>query len=220
VPDWREFVREKMRRVELPPGQQEDVTAELATHFEELYEEQRAEGACERRAVEQAWTAVADWEQLGRRIEQAKGEEAIMNRRTKQLWLPGLVSFWAAMACEIALGGGVLNGRSMFHSHTTQIGLLLQLLCGALGAYLSRRAGGTRLVRLGAALFTSAVLLLTMVSVITISAAGKAMGLGFATLDFALLFKPVLVVILIPMVAMVAGALPFLGGGKRQAIAQ
>jgi hypothetical protein len=224
VPDWRNLVRQKTEDLRLSPAQKEDVTAELASHLEEFYDEQRALDVPEPEAERRSLDELSDWAELRRRIQSAKRGEGIMNDRTKQLWLPGLAGFSAAMGCELALGGGALSGGPLFDSHTKQIvyacWLLAQLLCGALGAFLSGRAGGTRAARLGAALFTSGILLITMVIVTGICAAARALGLGFTALDLTLLVKPVFTVILIPSAAMFVGALPFLSVGQRAAVAQ
>ena len=226
MPDWRRLVSEKFDGVHLPSAEKEEISAELGSHLEDVYEEQRRLGLRDSEAREGALNEVLDWAELTRRIHNAKREEGIMNDRTKQLWLPGMASFWTAMICEIALnrlGFGPLTGGPMFHYRLPQVNyavwLIAELCCGALGAYLSRRAGGTRSARLFAALFTSAVLLVTMVIVIGICAVGRATGLAFATLDLMMLVKPVLVVVLIPSAAMVLGALPFLSDGERTVIA-
>jgi hypothetical protein len=227
MPDWQRLVREKLDCAQLPASQRDEIAAELATHLEELFEEQRARGLSQSEAREQALREVCDWNRLNRRIQRAKREEKIMNDRTKQLWMPGLAAFWIAMGCEVALGkfsAGAISGGHMFiNTYNTAFfysaWLLAQLACGALAAYLSRRAGGTRTARIGAALFTSAVLLTTMVIVITICAVGRATGLAFTTLDFMLLIKPVVIVVLVPSAAMLLGALPFLSEGDRAAAA-
>jgi hypothetical protein len=222
MPDWRNLVREKTDGLHLAPAQKEDVTAELASHLEEFYEQQRALGVPEPEAQRRSLDELSRWEELGRRIETAKREEGIMNERTKRLWLPGLASFWAAMACEVAFGG-VSDYGSLFHAHISRLvyGLWLvgQLGCGALGAYLSRRAGGGWSARVGAALFPSGILVITMLVVIAICAAGRALGLGFAALDFWILVKPTFTVIVIPSVAMLLGALPFLSDDRQAVIA-
>jgi hypothetical protein len=214
VPDWRKLVAEKFNGTSLPPLQRQEIAAELASHLEELCEEQRTHGMPESEAVERALSEVFDWNELAQRIRRVKREEGIMNDRTRQLWLPGLATFSAAMICELALGGGALSGESLFYSHTKQFmyasWLVAQLCCGAVGAFLSRRAGGNRSARIAAAMFTSGVLLTTMVIVIAICAIGRATGLAFASLDMTLLIKPVFTVVLIPSIAMLAGALPFL----------
>lgn len=226
MPDWELLIREGIATVRLTPSQKDEVAAELASHLEELYEEQRANGLTEAQAAEHTLSAVGDWKKLKRRVRRAKATEEVMNNRTKQLWLPGLAAFWATMGCEVALGklgsGAISDGR-LFNPHNTAVfyglWLVAQLACGALAAYLSRRAGGRRPARIGAALFTSAVLLTTMVIVITICAVGRAAGLAFTTLDFMLLIKPVAIVVLIPSAAMLLGALPFLQDTKNAAAA-
>lgn len=226
MPDWQELVREKMASLRLTSPQEEEIAAELASHLEEAYEEQRANGLAEAQAAEHAMGAVGDWGKLKRRVRRAKFEEEFMNDRTKQLWLPGMAAFWATMGCEVALsriGDGAISGGHLFNPHNStlfySVWFLAQLVCGALAAYLSRRAGGTRATRIGATLFTSAVLLTTMVIVITICAVGRATGLAFTTLDFTLLIKPVMMVVLIPSGAMLLGALPFLSEDGQAAAA-
>jgi hypothetical protein len=222
VPDWRNLIREKTDGLCLAPAQKEEVRAELASHLEELYDQQRALGVAEPEAERRSLDELSCWDELGRRIETAKREEGIMNERTKRLWLPGLASFWLAMACEVAFGG-VSDYGSLFHAHVSQLACFLwlvgQLGCGALGAYLSRRAGGTPSARLAAALFPSGILLITMLIVIGICAAARALGLGFAALDFGILVKPVFTVMVIPAAAMLVGALPFLSDDRRAALA-
>lgn len=225
--DWRRLVRERIDRVRLPTAQKEEIAAELGSHLQEVYEEQRRLGLAEPQAFEAALSEVLDWGELRRRIGHAKREERIMNARTKQLWLPGLASFWTAMIFEVTLdraGFGPLTGGPLFHYRLPGLNYVVWLIaecgCGALGAYLSRRAGGPRLARLFSALFTSLVLLTTMTIVTGICAAGRWIGLGFTTLDFGMLVKPMLVVAAIPGSAMLAGALPFLSERKHTATAQ
>ncbi len=224
MPDWCKLVVGKLVSSELTESQKQEIAAELASHLEDVYEERTAHGLSESGAIDAALAEVVDWRKLTRQIVVAKHQEGIMNDRTRRLWLPGLASFCSAMICELALGGGALSGESLFYSHTKQLvyALLLvsQLCCGAVGAFLSRRAGGSRSARIAAALFTSGVLLTTMFIVIAICVIGRASGLAFASLDMTLLIKPVFVVVLIPGIAMLAGALPFLSDGKSVAIAR
>lgn len=73
-------------------------------------------------------------------------------------------------------------------------------------------------MRLLSGLFTCSVMLISVAVVTGICAAMRAAGLGFATLDFGMLLKPVPMVIVIPGVAMLAGVLPFLSDSKRTAL--
>lgn len=214
MPDWQGIVREKIDGAQLPAEQKDEIAAELGSHLEDVYDEKRRLGLGESETVEGALGEVVDWTELTRRIHNAKREERIMSDRAKHLWLPGLASFFCAMIWEVALGGGATIGGPLFRWHVTLpmygLRLMTLLLCGAVGAFLSRRAGGTRTERVAAALFTPGILLTTMLVVISICAVARAMGLGFAGLDMALLVKPVLMVIVIPGTAMLAGAAPFL----------
>jgi hypothetical protein len=48
--------------------QQSEIVAELAGYLEDLYEDQRARGACESEAIDRALEEVADGRRLGRKI--------------------------------------------------------------------------------------------------------------------------------------------------------
>jgi hypothetical protein len=223
VPDWRKLVAERRGVWHLTERQRREIAAELATHLEDVFEERRARGFSEREAINEALSEVSDWHELATKIAQAKRGEGVMSDRTRCFWLPGLASFNAAMIWEVALGAGPIGHGPMFHSHVTQLMYALRLMtllfCGALGAFLSRRAGGTRSERAAAALFTSGILLCAILIVIGICAAARAAGLGFSALDMSMLVKPIFTVILIPSLAMLAGALPFLSKGKPRALA-
>jgi hypothetical protein len=73
----------------------------------------------------------------------------VMNYRTKTLWLPGLISLAAAMivftiSTRVGLQPQFL-ARGLSNA-VVYLGWLLPLpFCGAIGAFLSRRAGGQRL---------------------------------------------------------------------------
>jgi hypothetical protein len=157
VPDWSALVRDRLSGLGLARAQQEEIVAELAGHLEDVYEEWRAQGLGESEAAERALDEVADWRRLARKIQGVKREEENMNQRTKSLWLPGLISLTAANVFLMMLQ------RAGLPIHLFKLGsvplalyvpwLVVLPLCGAMGAYLSFRAGGSRLARLAAALF-------------------------------------------------------------------
>ena len=141
-----------------------EVVAELATHLEELYQACRARGASESQAIEIALSQATDWQELGREISDIKNEEAGMNDRSKQLWLPGLVTVTASMVWLMMLQRVNWNlGSSWFHESPPLMAYLMWLITqpvfGAAGAYLSRRNGGTLIARLAAGIFPSIALL-------------------------------------------------------------
>src|SRR5689334_10712692 len=91
-PDWDLLVRERLKDLKLPPQQVQEVIMELASHLEEIYEGLCAEGLCKSEAMQRSLKEIIDAQQLSRRIQSAKREEGFMNDRTRQFWLPALVS--------------------------------------------------------------------------------------------------------------------------------
>jgi hypothetical protein len=224
VPDWRKLVAEKLNGTDLPPLQRQEIAAELASHLEEAFEEQRAQGVPESEAVGRALSEVVDWNELARRIRRTKHEEGTMNDRTRHLWLPGLASLSAAIAVEVVLAQLSYRPHMILRAHVTQLmyalWLVAQPVCGAVGAYFSRRAGGTRPARLAAGLFPSGILLAAVLIVISINLTLRATGLGSPELgpvSVTMFSKAITTVILVPAGAMLLGALPFLSDRRRAA---
>ena len=164
MPDWSRLISERMGVLALSGAVRDEVVAELATHLEELYQACRARGASESQAIEIALSQATDWQELGREISDIKDEEAGMNDRSKQLWLPGLVTLTASMVWLMMLQRVNWNlGSSWFHESPPLMAYLMWLITqpvfGAAGAYLSRRNGGTLIARLAAGIFPSIALL-------------------------------------------------------------
>src|SRR5579862_746070 len=130
-----------------------------------------------------------------------------LNARTKSFWFPSLVSLTTAMAALAAstLAGSqpqfVARGWATFVAYVPW--LLLLPLCGAAGAYLSRRAGAERSVCLAAALFP-VIALTGLVGFITF--AGKFV---YAKPQFLYFSMSVLLGAVLPGVALLLGAIPF-----------
>jgi hypothetical protein len=132
----------------------------------------------------------------------------IMNHRTKALWLPGLISLAAAMIVFTISTRVGLQPRFLAHGLTNAVvylGWLLPLpFCGAIGAYLSRRAGGQRLARLAAGVFPAIAMaclvgfLILICQIVLAKPQGSNFGRG-------LFFGLVL-----PVVALWLGTIPFL----------
>jgi hypothetical protein len=130
-----------------------------------------------------------------------------MNTRTRTFWLPALVSLTAAMAGLTISTLGGLEGRFVARGWATYVvyipWLLTLPLCGAAGAYLSRRAGGERRTCLAAGLFpviamTSLVGFLTLIGEFVFA---RPQALYFSV---GLLFG-----VILPGVALLLGAMPF-----------
>jgi len=147
--DWREFVQSKLAELALPPGTKADVVDELAAHLEETYAELRKQGMTEDAAARSALSQVKDWHKLQRKIQNARIKEITMTNRVKQFWLPGLLTFTISMVL-LELVQKFFPQPFILHLDHPPVLLfyvpwLLTLpLAGALGACLSKQAGGSR----------------------------------------------------------------------------
>jgi hypothetical protein len=161
--DWQEFVCLHLAGLALDPAEKDEVHAELVAHLEESYEALQKEGLSEREALERTLGRVGDWRDLQHRIATAKNGGRPMKKRLHQIWIPGLLSFALFTISLILLQPLPFLPHLVLRSGG-YLPWLLPLPClGALAAYLSSRAGGSR----------SAVLLASLF---------PALGLGFAFL--------------------------------------
>lgn len=210
MPNWTELLRERLDLRGLSPQQQEETVAELAGHLDELFDEYRAQGLNESDAVARTLGEVPDWRALAKTIQSAKREEGNMNNRTKHFWLPGLVSLTAAnlilmILIRLGLQPHVYNMRQT--AMTVYFPWLAALpLCGALGAYLSRRTGGGRFARVAAGLFPAGIFLAIFGVILLVSSIlGTNRFFRLSALAIA-----VGVWTLLPGASLLLGALPFL----------
>ena len=150
MPDWQELVRQRLSALALNDAEKDEVHAELAGHLEEFYESLRTRGLPEQAAMQQSLAQVTNWQDLRRRIQIARTmKESIMNDRVRQLWLPGLLTFALSMGLlELVQKFGprpfILDldkGTPVLMFYTSW--LLTLPLAGAIGALLSKRAGGS-----------------------------------------------------------------------------
>jgi hypothetical protein len=163
MPDWNEIVRKNLRVLRACSP---EFTEELAAHLEDSYEALLREGLpaevafqCTIRQIE---GRRKDW------LELRFLQEDIMTDFTRKIALPGLLTFAASVfvmyAWMFALGH--VQPKIFWLASTKFLALplwawcLLCLLpiCGALGAFLSQRNGGSRLQRIAAALFPSEIM--------------------------------------------------------------
>jgi len=150
--DWRKFVQVQLAGLPLSPGTKADVVDELAAHLEETYAELRKQGMTEEAAAQLALLQVKDWHKLQRKIQNARIKENIMTNRVKQFWLPSLLTLLLSMVLLMLIQlfgpnpwtpatGGRLR---MMPMAVVYVSWLLTLpLIGAMGVYLSIRAGGS-----------------------------------------------------------------------------
>ena len=157
MPDWNALVREQLAGLVLEQDEREEVIAELAAHLEESFEELRRQGLTEEAAVSRTLLQVKDWQDLRRKIQTERRKENIMSNRVRQLWLPGFATLFLS---TILLALTEIYGPKpwiMSWGHPPVAVIYIPwLFClpfvGAVGAYLSFRAGGS-----GRAIFLSTI---------------------------------------------------------------
>jgi hypothetical protein len=218
---WESFARERLGSLDLTITESEEIVAELAAHLEDLYAQYREQGVPETCAVASALKEVSDWRELGRKIRRARRKENEMNQRTKAVWIPGLISLTVASGVLALLQ--VWGVRPYIVWTRSGLALLFyipwliaQPAFGAIGAYISRRNGGTSSERLTAGLLPAAAMLAAfcfffclaiVLNIITNGHEITLIGLSLYIASWAV----------IPGCALALGALPFLSDRRRVA---
>ena len=209
--DWHKLVSEHLGGLNLEAQERAEVIEELADHLEEAFAEFRRQGLSEDGAAKRCLCEFNDWYELGRKIQSARRKENLMTNRVTQLWLPGLLTF--------VLSTGFLAVTQIFGPKpwiltwghppiaVLYIPWLFALpLVGAVGAYLSHRAGGSRRAVLCSIVFPVLPFLAATLLVLPFSMLFDHF-IGHTTALLALLLALVAWV-LGPGVALLAGGLP------------
>jgi hypothetical protein len=159
--DWKALIRTNLDLSRLTPSQQTETITELADHLEDLYQHYRAQGLDDAKAAALAIDQMSAGWRIAKEIQKAKGEAGSMNIRTRQVWMPTLTTM------SIAILAPPLLTMLFFALHLKPslpalefrcLGLLwtaTAVLAGVVGASASRRAGGSRLLRMAPALAAS-----------------------------------------------------------------
>jgi hypothetical protein len=225
VHDWTAIVRSHLGALDVAPDERELVVNELAAHLEDVYVLQVSKGLPETKAFSVALGEVSNWKKLSRKIKEAKRKEEFMNDRTRQLWLPGLVCFATAMISLMAIQfTGVKPYPLQIGFLTLPMFYLPWLVClpifGGLAAYLSRKAGARRSVIFLVTLFPSLMFLLSIlfwvVPVTLFKANDPANAYIRAHFSAGTVFG-ILLLLSIPAVPLLLGALPFLRDAESSA---
>jgi hypothetical protein len=102
----------------------------------------------EEEAVGRALGQAGDWRVLRHKILTAKRREQIMQKRLRQLWIPGFLSLILCLLFQAALQRLGLQPRIVWSGSSPPIlytpWLAALPFIGALAAYVSSRAGGSR----------------------------------------------------------------------------
>src|SRR5208282_5270202 len=95
--DWKALVEERLARLALEPAEKSEVIAEIAAHLENLCEEPLRQGMPEEEAVRRALSQVGNWRNFQRKIIKAKRRGPLMEKRVRQLWIPGFLTLILSM---------------------------------------------------------------------------------------------------------------------------
>src|SRR3954468_21896027 len=182
---------------------EEEIRTELAGHLEDAYVDAIRRGCTEEDAAARALERVPDWTRLADAIRRADHKEGPMSPDAKTLWLPGM----AALGCAAAVMLGVprlLPASLWLDPRATMpmtAGLLVSYLAfGALGASLSRRAGGGVAARVAAGIFPLALHLSMFVTIVVAAMFGDRQSPEAIQINFQL--RAALIFIVIPGIAL------------------
>jgi hypothetical protein len=218
MPDWNKLISERLGALNLPPSAQEEVVRELAAHLQDIYEEKIAEGVSETHVLEFAFKQVTNCRPLAKNIERAKHKEEIMNTRSKQFWLPALLSLTASMIWLMAIQ--LVAEKLHMPWRYANVAFLPYVLwiislpvIGAASGYLSYRAGSDRRACFSAVTFPCMVMFVMWLVLVAYLLAGRidpqidhALSIGYGLLFW----------VIVPGVALVIGTLPL---GKPEKLA-
>jgi len=151
MPDWQQIVSSKLSGLALEPEEVTQVLEEVAGHLEEEYQSLLSKDVPEKEAARRALRRVDDWQALKQMIESVRKKENPMPKRVAQFWLPAFLTLLLSMVllAVIQMFGPnpwtrVVASRWWMPVAVVYVSWLLFLpLIGALGAYMSRRAGGS-----------------------------------------------------------------------------
>jgi hypothetical protein len=155
--DWRGLVEQRLKGIRLSERESAEVSEELSDHLQSVYETSVADGLGEQPAVERALGEVSNWQELRTKIESSRKKELPVNKRVSQFWFPALVTLFLSMvllmviqlvgpdpAAPDPLIAGSSHWRLIAPIAVVYVSWLLTLpFIGALGAWLSKRAGGS-----------------------------------------------------------------------------
>jgi len=211
--DWKALVEQRLTGLALEHGERAGVIAEVAAHLEDTYEGMLKKGVTEDEAVRWALSQAGNWKDLKRKILAAKRREQPMKKRVWQLWVPGFLTLILSMLLLTALYRLGLRARLVW-SGPNAILLYTPWLAGlpffgALGAFISSRAGGSRANALFVSVFPALALAGAFLLMLPIGFAVEGITGGHG--DFgsvaAVLLKDGIGWTLVPGAALLAGGL-------------
>jgi hypothetical protein len=103
VPEWKKIVREKLGRLPLNNGRQDEVIDELAQQLESAYEEAIASGASEPEAFRRSLAQFSDWEKLRSEVFRSVEGTQLPLWEQNGIFAPRRLPVWIALALTFIL---------------------------------------------------------------------------------------------------------------------
>jgi hypothetical protein len=219
--DWQELVHERLTQRRSGAEMEPEVTEELAHYLEDFYEGGLKNGLTEYEAARRALGEVRNWPRLARNIQFAREGGEMLKQRIQTLWMPGFVATILTLGVSIAVNRvGSIPFAGPHMGLFVYGGWLLTLAgIGASAAYWSRRAGGSIGNRAAAALFPATTIVGALGALVTnpdmktaVLASVFSPGEVRISGTLPVIANSVVAGLLLPVAALLAGALPFLRG--------
>lgn len=161
MPDWRELVRRRLGGIRLSEPDAMEVVEELADHLEEAYQAFLDQGLTVQAASRRALQEVADWRELRGKIESSRERELQMTNRVRQFWFPAFLTILLAMVFLMVIETlgpkpWVSPARPVRMTPVAVVHfawIVTLPFIGALGAWLSARAGARPRAVFGSIIF-------------------------------------------------------------------
>jgi hypothetical protein len=103
VPDWKKIVREKLGRLPLNNGRQDEVIDELAQQLESAYDEAITDGASEPEALRRSLAQFSDWEKLRSDVFRSVEGTQLPLWEQNGIFAPRRRTVWIALALTLLL---------------------------------------------------------------------------------------------------------------------
>jgi hypothetical protein len=218
MPDFRELVELRLAGLKLSSSGKREVIEELASHLEEESAGYQRRGFSAEAARQKSLQQVSDWDALALRIYAAK-EGKSMNTRTRTIWIPGVLSLSLTMGLLLLLQFAGFQPRALQWGGNGLVLFYLPWLCalplfGAFGAFLSRRAGGSRNATLLASVFPAIYFAICFLVILPLAVVfNSKVASHFQPWS---LFPQLFAWLILPIAALLLGGLAFLATTKKQ----
>jgi hypothetical protein len=215
--NWQKLVHDRFAQLRFGAEIEPEVTEELGHFLEDPYEAALNNGLAEQEAAVRALAEVRNWARLARKIKLARGGEEMIKQRIQAMWLPGLAATIASLVLPMGVGfvADQVYAAPRAAMFVYDAWLVMMAGIGALAAYWSRRAGGSKFSRVTAALLPAGVLFVVIVIVLVASLI--TLNHPPASMTLAGMARSMVRAVLLPAAALLAGALPFLRGKSAEA---